>query len=92
MTIAAIGTGYVGLVTGVCRSERNIATGRISFSTDTIAAGSDAGAAVISVGTPTGQSAVSDFRLVGGGHPKSSGPVVSKAGALEENPRMAPAK
>lgn len=88
MKIAMIGTGYVGLVSGVCFSdfghdvicvdklpekiaqlergevpiyepgldavmERNVASGRLSFTTDLAAAVSGADAVFIAVGTPT---------------------------------------
>ena len=88
MKIAMIGTGYVGLVSGVCFSDfghdvvcvdtsaekiaklnagevpiyepgldivmaRNVAAGRLRFSTDTAAAVDSADAVFIAVGTPT---------------------------------------
>jgi UDPglucose 6-dehydrogenase len=88
MRIAMIGTGYVGLVSGVCLSDfghevvcvdrdaakierlrrgevpiyepgleallaRNVAAGRLSFTTDIAAAVPGAGAAFIAVGTPS---------------------------------------
>lgn len=88
MRLAVIGTGYVGLVSGVCFSDfghdvvcvdrdrakidrlragevpiyepglqdlmaRNIATGRLSFTTDLTEAVKDAEAVFIAVGTPT---------------------------------------
>jgi UDPglucose 6-dehydrogenase len=99
MKVVVIGTGYVGLVTGVCLAEvgtdvvcvdvneqkitnlengilpiyepgleeivtRNVANGRLSFSTDLAAAIPGAAVAFIAVGTPPGEDGSADLQYV----------------------------
>ena len=99
MRLSMVGTGYVGLVTGVCLSntgnhvtcldvdakkieklkrgecpiyepgltelmERNVAAGRLAFSTDPMAAHKDADMIFICVGTPSDERGHTDLKYV----------------------------
>ncbi len=101
MRLSMVGTGYVGLVTGVCLSntgndvtcldtdarkidtlkrggcpiyepglvelmERNVAAGRLKFSTDVFAAHKDADMIFICVGTPSDERGHTDLKYIQG--------------------------